>query len=785
LAIQILGLRPNPRDPDRKTERFFEKGWRAPSVQALLADPDKYIEQIPEAERYNMYFTVADCAEERLPGEKGRRLVSQDIIPFDVDDVDVTVLEETAKVAVKAAGLIWEQTATLFSGNGIQFFVGLKAPIVSESYFDEQRHHYRAIVDKINKDLYNAGLRGHADPSVFSAARLMRLPNTWNKKPNKPERKALVMQPVIVPIDYRIEIISGIPVVSKDEQIAPQILKKYPRPDTEAVLDECKFLKWAGQNQQDVKEPEWFAMLSVTARLDDGRNLSHKMSQDFKGYSRVETDNKIDQSIDNSGPRTCKNIQSVWGKCAGCKHFGTELVSPIMIRGPTYIRTQDTGFHTMGFDKSGNPKPGKPCYDDLRKFYEKTSKYITMMDSKIVYTWEKTHWVEMHQSQLENFAEENFKPKVESRGRSEFTSLLKCTNLRTLKWFSETTEKKINFQNGVLDMDAKELLPHSHEYGFRNVLPFDYDPEATAPRFEKFLEEITQGRQDLADILMEYAGYALSNDRYWEHKALTCVGEGRNGKSTFSGILEALAGEDNCTGINLGDLYKPENRYQLVGKLFNVSEETKFNALVDSSLFKSLSSGVSINVKKLYAQPYTVKNNCKMIVLCNELPSSRDVTHGLLSKFLIVPFDAQFDGATNDKFVLEKLLKELPGIFNLALVGYKRLHAQNGFTSSVHSTKARDDFQLENDPVTAWKFEVDFKVTDQDDSFSIMSEMYSSYSDLCIKSGHKPITNNAFFRRLKQSIPRYDERQVRKVIKPGEPQKRILLGVTFDSTLGF
>ena len=66
--IQILGLREyinKKTGKPAKAERFFEKLWRVKSVAELFRNIEKYVAPIPEEERWNIYFTVAHCFEEK------------------------------------------------------------------------------------------------------------------------------------------------------------------------------------------------------------------------------------------------------------------------------------------------------------------------------------------------------------------------------------------------------------------------------------------------------------------------------------------------------------------------------------------------------------------------------------------------------------------------------------------------------------------------------------------------------------------------------------------------
>ena len=53
----------------------------------------------------------------------------------------------------------------------------------------------------------------------------------------------------------------------------------------------------------------------------------------------------------------------------------------------------------------------------------------------------------------------------------------------------------INVKNGLLNMKTGELLPHTPDYYSLNQLPIKYNPEAKAPKFEKFLNEVLYPEQ--------------------------------------------------------------------------------------------------------------------------------------------------------------------------------------------------------------------------------------------------------------------------------------------------
>jgi P4 family phage/plasmid primase-like protien len=779
-VIQILGLRPyfnkDKQEWDVTDNTFFKRNWRAPDVPTLFKNIDSYLKEIPEKERFNLFYTVAICS------DKKREFSQQTVIVFDIDGIDHMLTEQYIAVTLKTLGLSHLETGIVASGNGLHFIVGLQTPIFEPSYFDLHRRHYNALVAKLDGALKEAKLPGRADPAVFEPRRIMRLPGTLNRKEGKPEKRCQMLQPNIVPVAFDIVALSNLPTVEAADQINPSTLRRYPRPDTTAVLDGCDFLKWAKASPNELSEEQWYASLSILPRLENGQELAHEYSRGHDGYSPSETDAKIGQALEASGPRTCKNINKVWGKCHTCPHF-EKVTSPIMIRGANYITTRDSGFHEIQIDAKGNPKPGKPCYEDLRRFFEEKNPYVVLGESKICLTWNGKMWIEMKDSYLENFAQTHFNPVAQTYMTQEFKNLVCRTNLRDTKWFVETTNGRMNFKNGILDLATMQLMPHSSDYGFRYVLDYDYDPEAAAPRFETFMREIMMDRQDLIDVLMEYAGYCFSNDPCWIQTALIMTGEGANGKSTLMNVWRALAGPENYASLTLTDLKAETNRYQLDGRLFNLAEETPTAAMADSSLFKNLTGGGQTTVKMLYKQPYTITNKCKFVFACNELPRTKDTTKGFLRRLLIVPFERIFEGKDRDSFIEKKLMAELPGIFNLVIRGYKRLKEQDKFTDSQAIKRELEEYKYSLDTVATWHRDHVECEGKESPHYAVMAKMYSSYSFYCESRGERPEPMVVFGKRMKNLLPDYEHRKTRKII---EGRKEIcFFGVKFGELRDF
>lgn len=760
--IQVLGLRDFlVRGVHKKREVFFNKGWRFESIDQVFsaANIATLVASVPQDERHNLYFTVADCFEEQEIRAKSRRLKEQWVIPFDIDDIHISSednahadAEKVARCALKAIGVSWDDAGVIFSGHGVQFFIKLKEPILSTDFFDTYRLQYAAVCATIQSALLQSGVAGKVDTSVFSGARLMRLPSTLNIKPGKVTRTSHLLSPGINAVDFDLVKLSGLTEFSRPEHISDEVLKNYPKPDTKAVLEGCEFLRHCQQHAAQVKEPQWYAQISVTSRLDDGVDLTHQLSQAHPKYDSYETDLKIEQALKNSGPRTCRNIESLWDGCKNCKYYN-KVSSPIMIKGEDYIASSDFGFRERKMTDKG-VKAGKPVYTDLVKQFAVEHPFKTIAGSAQTYVYKDTHWLPLLEEFIKEWVLDKVKPSPSVAELNEFVGLLKSHNVINHSWLTDSTDRMMNFKNCVLNMESLEVGPHNPKYGFTNTLPFDYDPRASAPRWEKFLLEIMSGDADMALLLKEFGGYAISGDRYWMHRALVLIGDGANGKSVYMEMLAAVVGKGAYSAIPMQTLNNPQSRYNLVNKLFNYSEETSVRAFADSEIFKTLSAGGVYEVKQLYAQPFELENNTKIIMAANNTPTSKDQSHGLYRRMLIVHFNKRFiEGADDhDFFLKDKLKLELPGICNSLIKAYREMKARGCFSADTKTKATMQEYINEADNVRRFADErIDF--TPDDNALVPVDELYQSYKDYCMFIEEKPLNNVHFSKHLFKIFP--------------------------------
>ena len=243
----------------------------------------------------------------------------------------------------------------------------------------------------------------------------------------------------------------------------------------------------------------------------------------------------------------------------------------------------------------------------------------------------------------------------------------------------------LNINNGILDLETLKMNPHSPDFFFRYQIPIEYKADRKAPHFEAFLKSSIPDETE-RKILLEFIGYALSGDTQ-HHKALFLIGSGGNGKGVLVKVLQELFGNENACSVDISDLYNENNRFLLYGKRVNLCTEMSSRIIdKDFRTYKQLTSFESVNVKKLYRDPFRISPNCKMIFSTNENPIFPEVNEAAFRRFLPVLFPFTFTDDdpehTKDVHLFSKLKPEMSGILNLALEGLKRLREQGKFSSS-------------------------------------------------------------------------------------------------------
>ena len=309
----------------------------------------------------------------------------------------------------------------------------------------------------------------------------------------------------------------------------------------------------------------------------------------------------------------------------------------------------------------------------------------------------------------------------------------------------------INFKNGTFEVsDEKQYLREFRPKDFlRYQLPFEYDPNAVAPKFQQFLDEVLPDHAT-QDLLAEYLGYIFIPAKYLKlEKIVMLYGSGANGKSVVFEIISALLGKDaNVSNFSLKSLTNDNGyfRAMLGGKLLNYSSD--ISGKMDDGFFKLLASGEPIEARLPYGKPMILTNYAKMMFNLNELPLDTDQSNAYFRRLIIIPFDVTIPEEKQNKNLANEIIEsELSGVFNWALAGLHRLLRNKKLTQSdIVDAKIRE-YILSSDSVSQFLEDDDYE---KDHECNMpLSDLYVAYSTYCKTYGYYACSKRKMRERLK------------------------------------
>ncbi len=308
----------------------------------------------------------------------------------------------------------------------------------------------------------------------------------------------------------------------------------------------------------------------------------------------------------------------------------------------------------------------------------------------------------------------------------------------------------INLLNGTLEIGTGEitLRPFQRSDFITYQLPFAYDPQATAPLFQDYLQTVLP-HEEIRKILAEYIGYLfIPNNSLKLEKTLLLYGAGANGKSVFFDVINALLGRENVTTYSLQNLTDKTGYYRaMIGnKLVNYASE--INRKLDPAIFKQLVSGEPIDARLPYGQPFILEKYAKLIFNTNELPRDVEHTNAYFRRFLIIPFEVIIPENKQDKNLASKIVSdELPGVLNWVLEGLNRITVNKAFTSSEIIRKQIEAYKNESD--TAYLFLEEKGYVPGNEQTIPLREIYNEYKMFCMENNYHAFSKRSFIKQLR------------------------------------
>lgn len=309
----------------------------------------------------------------------------------------------------------------------------------------------------------------------------------------------------------------------------------------------------------------------------------------------------------------------------------------------------------------------------------------------------------------------------------------------------------IAFRNGILNVYDDSFTPLTPEHVITNRIDWDYNPQAYDELTDRTLNKIACNDESIRALLEEATGFCMFR-RNELGKAFILTGTGSNGKSTFLNMLRHMLGKRNISSLDLKKLSDRFSTVMLFGKMANIGDDISDEFVVDSSMFKKIVTGETIDAEQKGQPKFEFEPYVKLFFSANNIPrmgKGRD-SAAILRRLVIIPFEAKFSPEDDDyvPFIGDKLKSQeaMEYLIQLGVKGLKRVLETRQFTSSEKIQKELNEYEETNNPVLGFIREC------EDEEFQIennpTSNVYKRYNEYCIGNNLNPMSNIGFSRQI-------------------------------------
>ncbi len=405
-------------------------------------------------------------------------------------------------------------------------------------------------------------------------------------------------------------------------------------------------------------------------------------------------------------------------------------------------------------------------------------RFLYVADEKEYVYWTGTHWARDQKTAL---AHEFMTLAMERCQRAQLTgdgaavkwwtkagdssridAALKC--VRNLPGFTVTSDELnqdrhvINLGNGTYNLQTHTLAPHDPDQRITRVMGASYDPDATCPQFEGFMERVLPD-PEMRSYVQRALGYSLLGDADQRSLFLVC-GPSGTGKSTLMATMEMLFADYGVSAPS-GTLRargtegsSPSNDlHTLRGKRFVSTSETNEHTAYNEDLIKRLTGRDQIQSRELYQKYQHWSPRCTIWLATNHPPRFSSDDDAIWRRAKVVPFNTVLlDEDEVPDFAHNVLSHERDGILNWLLAGLMDYQIR-GLAEPERVQKECREVRLMSDPVSRFLEDTfsDGVLTRGEDLRIQSRHLYQMYSEWARQLGERSLGSRRFTMRMLSS----------------------------------
>lgn len=335
-------------------------------------------------------------------------------------------------------------------------------------------------------------------------------------------------------------------------------------------------------------------------------------------------------------------------------------------------------------------------------------------------------------------------------------------------------------RNGTVNLRTGEFGPSNPDDLLTKAIDVDYDPDATAPRWESFLEECFPDDETMPGYLQRLVGYGITGHNR-EQCYVMLHGRGGNGKSvfttalynTFRAITEAAPIETFLAGAQTdGSSASSDVAILRSARLVLTSEAESGTRMADAKL-KRLTGDDPVTARFLYKEPFTFTPAFLLFMSTNAIPENRDNSDGIWRRLKIIEWKQQFKGSRKDSSLSAKLRAERSGILAWAVRGAIEWARRGNLGEPERVTEAVNEQRAESDKLL--EFYPGVLVGDES-GWIARADLYATYKEWTEKEGNHAWQPRTLYDELRaRGVVQSSRKGVRgfKGIRPARPSEKV------------
>lgn len=554
------------------------------------------------------------------------------------------------------------------------------------------------------------------------------------------------------------QIISDFPIQWITRETLEEIYGLYDKTANKAGI------RWSAKIREEIAEDTENFKKRIQTNLHirdlvDVKQMKHLGNGEYQGVQPTH-------GSSTGGNFTVNVLKNTW-YCFRCGSGGSPLhllavlhgiiecgdSKPDVLKGGLFRRTVELA-QTHGYNVEF-PKLCGEVDDEVAEFFEgnpphfvpsilgeklmEAATFVTRESDRTMYRYDKTRgiYVDDGESYAMREMQKTLGKELRIARQNEVLNYIRCA---TFSKCEPPVQNVIALKNELYNFDTMSIEKFTPEYFIVNALPITYDEKAECPLINKFFSEIVT-EEDIITLLQLFAWCLQSH--YKIQGAVMLTGSGRNGKTTFLGLMTHFLGKNNCSSVPLQDMESSFSRGCLFGKLANIKADLSDRAVKETGAFKAATGGEDLlDGEKKYCPKFFFVNTAKFIFAANKVPMSADDSDAYFRRWLIIDFPNKFERNSPkcDPNMLYKLKteSELSGLFNLVVKQYKILEEQLKFSHNKSTEEAREHYIRASNPALSF---VENCIDRIDDEILISQEnVYIAFAEFCNK--HKLITSS-------------------------------------------